>query len=241
MTDEEAMHHVIAEAELMGRVRFAHPNPQQWWREVMGTIDACADAMVVEAGEPPALVERATDLLRELADLLGQPCGPGMDVLGAICAHAPAAGAALERVGREGLPVLTDAAARLHRHIQQLSETSPGQQRGPLTRRMLHAVAELYGEGFRDTDDQPATPSHGTTFTSPGGSPFRRMLTAALAHHAETFEARHGVASPLQPDTIGEKAIRLALDARPPAVVWPGAPEPRRTAPPATPRAVKKG
>lgn len=226
MTDNDmdippGMEAAIRAAEWLGRVRFRHDDAAQWWRECMAACDAMAEAMAAEAGEPPALIGRAHALLRELADVLARPCGPGQDVLAAAASASPAA-TTLERLGREGLPLLADAAAALHRQVHALAETTPAGHGGPVLRRLLHVLADLYAEGFTTLKGEPAPPSHGTPRDGKGASPFARFLEAVLAEHAEQFERRHGCASPLQPEAATQKRIRDALAARPPATVWPG-------------------
>jgi hypothetical protein len=210
----------IQAATAYRRVTFHHSDPAGWWREVCCSVDAVAEAMAEGEDDPAALVARADRALAELGDVLARRAGPGLDVLAAITAAAPAAGRTLERVGREALPLLAGAAAALRRQMETAAITIPHPHGEPMTRTMLRDLAEKFSEAFRDRDGYPARASHGDAFK---GSPFVRFLDVLLSARAEAFEQRHGFASPLAPaGTISAKMIRLALAEPAPAVIWTG-------------------
>ncbi len=209
----------IAAATAYGRVTFRHDDPATWWLECCAAVDAAAEALLDGEDDPAILVRRAALGLADLADVLARRAGPGLDVLAAICNAAPVGGPSLERVGREALPLLTDAAANLHRQIRAAADVAPELRGGPITRRLVRHLADLYSEAFRDRDGAPARPSHGDNTK---GAPFVRLLEALLTTAAADFEERHGFGSPLAPSAITPKMIRLALAEPLPATIWPG-------------------
>jgi hypothetical protein len=216
---DPAMAEAIAEATRYGRARFTHADAETWWAECCAAVDAAAAALIEAERDPAALIRAAALAFADLADLLPRRAGPGQDVLSAICAEAPAGGAALERAGREAVPLLADAAWALHRRVADDQAHLPGREGEPVTRRMLRHLAELFEEAFTDQHGARARPSHGDTAKQ---SPFVRWLTVLLRVRAQAFETRHGFASPLPPEAVTPKAVRLALADPTPAIVWPG-------------------
>jgi hypothetical protein len=213
------MAEAIRAATQYGRARFTHPDPETWWQEACAAVDAAADALIEGERDPAALIRRAALAFSDLTDLLPRRAGPGQDILAAICAAAPAGGDALERAGREALPLIADAAWALHRRVADDQAGMPDREGEPITRRMLRHLAELFEEAFVDRDGARARPSHGDTAKQ---SPFVRWLAALLRARAAAFEARHGFPSPLRPEAVTPKMVRAALADPTPATIWPG-------------------
>lgn len=201
----------VEAAARLGRVRFAAEHPALWWRECCAAVDATAEALADGEAEPAVLIARTSATLRTLMDLLGREVAAGQDVLSAICAASPLDRTILERIGREGLPPLADAAAKLHREVERAAARAPVPPGDTQLRRLVRHLAELYSEAFRDHNKEPARASHGDDVK---GSPFRRMLEVLLRERAGAFADKHGFPSPIAPEHITPKVIRLALAER---------------------------